>query len=100
MSKPQDFPPVASTSLLEPTSNVTEGAHPMTDLVIDPMVTITTLSTSIGIFKQFIQDYDQQAPHTLGRSPSPVTPTQSKFNLDKKNYKLVLVLEHMQYVQE
>src|SRR6266498_2284724 len=36
--EPQDFPPVASTSLLEPTSNVSEGAHHMTDPVIDPTV--------------------------------------------------------------
>src|SRR6266545_5162781 len=36
----------------------------------------------------------------LGCSPSPVTPTQSKFNLDEKNYKLVLALEHIHYVQE
>src|SRR6266545_1200396 len=96
----QDFPPVTSTSLLEPTSNVTEEALPMTDLAIDPTVAMTTLSTSIGIFKQFIQDYDQEAPHTLGCSQSPATPTQSKFNLDEQNYKLVLALEHMQYIQE
>ncbi len=44
--------------------------------------------------------YDQQAPHTLGRSPSPATLTQSKFDLDEKNYKLVLALEHIHYIQE
>src|SRR6266545_2809463 len=98
--EPQDFPPVALTSLLEPTSNVTEGAHLMTDPAINLMVTMTTLSTSIGIFEQFIQDYDQQAPHTLGHSQSPAIPTQSKFDLDEQNYKLVLVLEYMQYIQE
>ena len=59
--EPQDFPPVASTSLLELTSNVSEGAPPTTDPAIDLTVTMTTLSTSIGIFEQFIQDYDQQA---------------------------------------
>ena len=100
MPEPQDFPPVASTSLLELTSNVSEEAPPMTDPAIDLTVAATTISTSIGIFKQFVQDYDQQAPHTLGRSQSPPTPTQSKFNLDKQNYKLVLALEHMQYIQE
>ncbi len=74
-SEPQDFPPVASTSLLEPTTNVSEGAPPTTDLVINLTVTATTISMSIGIFEQFVQDYDQQAPHTLGHSPSPATPT-------------------------
>ena len=98
--EPQDFPPVASTSLLKSTSNVSEGAPPTTDPAINLTVAATTLSMSIGIFEQFIQDYDQQAPHTLGRSQSPPTPTQSKFNLDKQNYKLVLALEHMQYIQE
>ncbi len=98
--EPQDFPPVALTSLLELTSNVTEGAHHTTDLAIDLTVAMTTISMSIGIFKQFIQDYNQQAPHTLGHSQSPLTPTQSEFNLNKQNYKLVLALEHMQYIQE
>ena len=72
----------------------------MTDPAIDLTVAVTTLSMSIGIFEQFIQDYDQQAPHTLGCSQSPATPTQSNFNLDEQNYKLVLALEHMQYIQE
>ncbi len=98
--EPQDFPLVVSTSLLELTSNVTEGALPTTDPAIDPTVAATTISTSIGIFEQFIQDYDQQAPHTLGHSQSPATLTQSEFDLDKQNYKLVLALEHMQYIQE
>src|SRR6266511_3709355 len=98
--EPQDFPPVTLTSLLKPTSNITEGAHPTTDPAIDPMVATTTISTSIRIFEQFIQDYDQQAPHTLGHSQSPLTPTQSEFDLNEKNYKLVLALEHMQYIQE
>jgi len=49
--EPQDFPPVASTSLLEPTSY---GASLTTDPAINLTVTMTTLSTSIGIFKQFI----------------------------------------------
>ena len=66
--EPQDFPPVTLTSHLELTSNITEGAHPMTDPAIDLTVAVTTLSMSIGIFEQFIQDYDQQAPHTLGRT--------------------------------
>src|SRR6266545_4076662 len=92
MPEPQDFPSVASTSLLEPTSNAAEGAPPMTDPAIDPMVAVTTLFTSIGIFEQFIRNYDQQAPHTLGCSPSPVTLTQSEFNLNEKNYKLVQAL--------
>ena len=65
--EPQDFPLVALTSLLKLTSNVSEGAPPMTDQAIDPTVAATTISTSIGIFEQFVQDYDQQAPHTLGR---------------------------------
>src|SRR6266498_4044577 len=96
--EPQDFPPVASTSLLKSTSNVSEGAPPTTDPAINLTVAATTLSMSIGIFEQFIQDYDQQAPHTLGCSSSPVMPTQSEFDLDEKNYKLVLALEHMQYI--
>src|SRR6266545_6984096 len=100
MPEPQDFPLVASISLLELTSNITEGALPTTDPAIDPTVATTTLSTSIRIFEQFIQDYDQQVPHTLGCSQSPVTVTQSEFDLDEKNYKLVLVLENMQYIQE
>src|SRR6266511_3441794 len=98
--EPQDFPPVASTSLLELTSNESEGAHHTTDPAINPTVAVTTIYRSIRIFEQFILDYDQQAPHTLGCSPSPATPTQSEFDLDKKNYKLVLALEHMQYIQE
>ena len=68
MPEPQDFPLVASTSLVKLTSNVSEGAPPTINLAIDSMVAATTLSTSIGIFEQFIQDYDQQAPHTLGRT--------------------------------
>ena len=68
MPEPQDFPLVTLTSLLELTSNVSEGAHPTTDPAIDPTVAATTISTSIRIFEQFIQDYDQQAPHTLGRT--------------------------------
>src|SRR6266540_5030384 len=64
------------------------------------MVTITTLSMDIRIFKQFIQDYDQQAPHTLGCSQSPAMLTQSEFDLNEQNYKPVLALEHMQYIQE
>ena len=72
----------------------------MIDPAIDLTVATTTISTSIGIFKQFIQDYDQEAPHTLGRSQSPAMPTQSKFDLNEKNYKLVLALEHMHYIQE
>src|SRR6266545_6198019 len=100
MPEPQDFPPVASTSLLEPTSNESEGAPPTADLAIDLTVAMTTIYRSIGIFEQFVLDYNRQAPHTLGRSPSPATPTQSEFDLDEKNYKLVLALEHMQYIQE
>src|SRR6266545_3910026 len=100
MPEPQDFPPVTSTSLLKLTSNVSEGAPPTTDPAIDSMVAATTLYTSIRIFEQFIRDYDQQAPLMLGRSPSPATPTQSELDLDKKNYKLVLALEHMHYIQE
>jgi len=57
MPEPQDFPPVASTSLLEPT-NVTEGAHLTTYPVIDPIVTTTTLSANIRVFEQFVQEYD------------------------------------------
>src|SRR6266540_5860600 len=98
--EPQDFPPVASTSLLKPTSNISEGAQHMTDPAIDPTVTKTTIYRSIRIFEQFIQDYDQQAPHMLGHSPSPATLTQSEFDLDEKNYKLVQALEHIHYVQE
>ncbi len=98
--EPQDFPPVASTSLLELTSNESEGAHHTTDLATDSTVATTTIYRSIGIFEQFVRDYDQQAPHTLGRSPSPVTPTPSELDLNEKNYKLVLALEHMQYIQE
>ena len=67
----------------------------MTDPVIDSTIAKTTIYRSIGIFEQFIQDYDQQAPHMLGHGPSPATPTQSEFDLDEKNYKLVLALEHM-----
>src|SRR6266508_543521 len=100
MPEPQDFPLVASTSLVKLTSNVSEGAPPMINPAIDSTVAMTTLSMSIRIFEQFIQDYDQQAPHTLGHSPSPATPTQSEFDLNEKNYKLVLALEHMQYIQE
>jgi len=100
MPEPQDFPLVASTSLVKLTSNVSEGAPPMINPAIDSTVAMTTLSMSIRIFEQFIQDYDQQALHTLGHSPSPATPTQSEFNLNEKNYKLVLALEHMQYIQE
>ncbi len=95
--EPQDFPPVASTSLLEPTSNVSEGAPPIVDPATDAE---TVIYRSIGIFEQFVQDYDQQVPPMLGCSPSPATPTQSEFDLDEKNYKLVLALEHMQYIQE
>src|SRR6266511_1761033 len=98
--EPQDFPPVASTSLLKSTSNVSEGAHHMQDQVTESMVAEAIIYRSIGIFEQFVQDYDQQAPHMLGRSPSPATLTQSEIDLDEKNYKLVLALEHMQYVQE
>ena len=72
----------------------------MTDPVIDPTVAKMTIYRSIRIFEQFIKDYDQQVPHTLGHSPSPVTPTQSELDLDEKNYKLVQALEQMQYVQE
>ena len=72
----------------------------MTDPAIDPMVAETTIYRSIRIFEQFIQDYDQQVPHTLGHSLSPATPTQSELDLDEKNYKLVQALEHMHYVQE
>ncbi len=100
MPEPQDFPPVASTSLLEPTSNTAEGAPPTIDPAINPMVAMTIISTSIGIFEQFVQDYDQQVPHTLGHSQSPATLTQSEFDLNQQNYKLVLALEHMQYIQE
>ena len=35
MPEPQDFPPVASTSLLEPTSSISEGAPLTVDLAID-----------------------------------------------------------------
>ena len=98
--EPQDFLQVASTSLLEPTNNKSEGAPLTADLAINPMVAETTIYRSIGIFEQFVQDYDQQVPPMLGRSPSPATLTQSEFDLDEKNYKLVLALEHMQYVQE
>ncbi len=94
--EPQDFPPVASTSLLKPTSNVLEGAPPTTDSTVAKM----TISMNLGIFEQFVRDYDQRALHTLDQSPSPVTLTQSEFNHDKKNYKLVQALEQMQYVQE
>ncbi len=61
MPEPQNFPLVVSTSLLKPTSNVTEGALPTTDLAIDPTVAVTTLSTSIRIFEQ-IQRSIQQSP--------------------------------------
>src|SRR6266511_2278540 len=98
--EPQDFPPVALTSLLELTSNESEGAPPTADLATNLTVAETIIYRSIGIFEQFIQDYDQQVPPTLDRSLSPATPTQSEFDLDEKNYKLVLALEHMQYVQE
>src|SRR6266545_7321828 len=98
--EPQDFPPVASTSLLKLTSNESEGAPPTADLVTNSTVAETIIYRSIGIFEQFIQDYNQQVPPTLGRSPSPATPMQSEFDLAEKNYKLVLALEHMQYVQE
>ena len=84
--EPQDFPPVASTSLLKLTSNESEGAPPTADLVTNSTVAETIIYRSIGIFEQFIQDYDQQAPHMLGRSPSPATLTQSEFDLNKKNY--------------
>ncbi len=97
MPELQDFPPVASISLLEPTNNISEGAPPTVDPAIDAE---TTIYRSIRIFEQFVQDYDQQVPPTLDHSPSPATPTQSEFNLNEKNYKLVLALEHMQYVQE
>src|SRR6266508_4348000 len=95
--EPQYFPLVTLTSLLEPTSNVSEGAPPTVDPAIDAE---TTIYRSIGIFEQFVQDYDQQVPPMLSRSLSPATPTQSEFDLDKNNYKLVLALEHMQYIQE
>src|SRR6266511_3223270 len=98
--EPQDFPPVASTSLLKSTSNVSEGAHHMQDQVTESMVAEAIIYRSIGIFEQFVQDYDQQVPPTLDRSLSPATPTQSELDLDEKNYKLVLALEHMQYIQE
>ena len=52
--EPQDFPPVASTSLLELTNNAAEGAPLTTDLAIDSTVAAMTISTSIGIFEQFI----------------------------------------------
>src|SRR6266545_3618147 len=122
-----DFLPVTSTSLLEPTSNVSEGAPPTVVPVINAEEVIYT---NIGIFEQFIQEYDQQAPPVMpipvnleiqaviSRSPRIIeqfvrdhgqistsfsrraTPTQSELDLDEKNYKLVLALEHMQYVQE
>ena len=125
--EPQDFLPVALTSLLEPTSNVSEGAPPTAIPAINAKEIIYT---NIGIFEQFIQEYDQQVPPVMpvpvnpeiqaviSRSPRIVeqfvhdhgqlstslsrraTPTQSKLDLDKKNHKLVLALEHMQYVQE
>src|SRR6266511_4124247 len=88
--EPQDFPLVTSTSLLEPTNNISEGAPPTADPAINAE---TTIYRSIRIFEQFVQDYDQQVPPILSHSPSPATPTQSKFNLNKKNYKLVLALE-------
>ncbi|SRR6266545_578402 len=100
MPEPHDFPLVTSTSLLKLTSNIAEGAPLTTDPVIDPTVAATTISMSIGIFKQFVQDYDQQVPHTLRRSQSPPTLTQSELDPDKQNYELVLALEHMQYIQE
>src|SRR6266545_7538046 len=121
--EPQDFPPVASTSLLEPTSNVSEGAP----LTVVPVINAEEIIyTNIGIFEQFIREYDQQAPPVMpvpvnleiqaviSRSPRIVeqfirdhgqlstllsrraTPTQSELDLDEKNYKLVLALEHMQ----
>src|SRR6266545_4288584 len=99
--EPQDFPPVTSTSLLEPTSNESEGAPPTADLATANLtVAETTIYRSIGIFEQFVHDYDQQVPPMLGHSLSPATPTQSEFDFNEKNYKLVLALEHMQYVQE
>ena len=142
--EPQDFPPVASTSLLEPTSSISEGAHH----TVDPATAEEIICTSIGVFEQFVREYDQQVPHlatswtpsvepwtvnpeveamkwtvdpeveaTISRSPRIVeqwvrdhghlpslsrraTPMQSELDLDEKNYKLVLALEHMQYVQE
>src|SRR6266511_3903684 len=51
--EPQDFPPVASTSLLEPTSSISEGAHHMTDPAINSTVTKMTIYRSIRIFEQF-----------------------------------------------
>src|SRR6266542_5238021 len=125
--EPQDFLPVASTSLLELTSNVSEGAPPT---VVPAINAEEIIYTNIGIFEQFIREYDQQAPPVMpipvnpeiqaviSRSPRIVeqfvrdhgqiptslsrraTPMQSEIDLDEKNYKLVLALEHMQYIQE
>ncbi|HEX9429955.1 MAG TPA: hypothetical protein VF944_06210, partial [Candidatus Bathyarchaeia archaeon] len=55
-----------------------------------------TISRSPRIVKQWVRDHGQ-IPTSLSRR---ATPTQSELDLDEKNYKLVLALEHMQYVQE
>ncbi len=93
MPEPQDFPPVASTSLLEPT-NTAEGALLITNLVIDPTVTVTTISMNIRIFEQFIQEYDQQALCNQEYDQR-LTPTQSKLDLDENYCKMMEAVDRM-----
>ena len=66
--EPQDFPPVASTSLLEPTNNVSEGAPPTAVPAID---TEEIIYTNIRIFEQFVREYDQQVPPAMPLSVNP-----------------------------
>ncbi len=54
------------------------------------------ISRSPRIVEQFVHNYGQISTSLSRRA----TPTQSELDLDEKNYKLVLALEHMQYVQE
>src|SRR6266545_2856754 len=97
MPEPQDFPPVTSTSLLELT-NTAEGAPLMTNLVIDLMVTMTILSMNIGIFEQFIQEYDQQVLRNQEYDQHP-TPTQSKLDINENYCKMMEAVNRMQYIQ-
>ena len=98
MPEPQDFPPVASTSLLELT-NTAEGALLITNLVIDPTVTVTTISMNIRIFEQFIQEYDQQALHNQEYDQR-LTLTQSELDLNKNYCKVMEAVECIQYIQD
>src|SRR6266511_6045673 len=98
MPEPQNFPPVASTSLLEPT-NAAEGAHLTTNLVIDPMVTMTTLFTNIEIFEQFVQEYDQQALRNQEYDQC-LTPTQSELGINENYCKMMEAVDCMRYIQD